>query len=503
MGHVDHGKTTLLDYIQKTAVASREAGGITQAIGAYEIVWPPRNEADVTRENAEKIQRDSASSQRSSAENNSSANGRKITFIDTPGHEAFSNMRAYGAQVADIAILVVAADDGVKPQTKEALQAILDSKTPFVVAINKIDKNNADIERAKRDLKAAGVALEGEGGNISWQQISAKTGEGVDDLMDLVLLVAEVEELTYDPQAPAAGVILTSRLDPRRGITAGAILKNGTLARGALIATRSAKGKIKFLEDHSGTTVNSLVPSAPALIIGFEALPQVGEEFCAGTEADIEAFLRNSKHESKKENGSSEEAPAENAIRLILKADEMASLEALKTTIEHLKLPAAPRFIDVSVGNITERDVKLAGSTRALIVGFKTKVDKAAENIAKSQHTLVIDSPIIYELGKKIQDYAKKLIPKEIRRIEILAVFGEAKGKERVVGGRVVLGPIKNQEPFEIWQDEKQIGEGKIVNLQSQRKDIQSADTDTEVGLLVQTNDPIKPGNFLLFSDDD
>lgn len=463
MGHVDHGKTTLLDYIRKTSIASREAGGITQAIGAYEIVYKEE----------------------------------KITFIDTPGHEAFSNMRAYGARVADLAILVVAADDGVKPQTKEALQAILDAKIPYVIAVNKIDKNNADIERTKRDLASAGVALEGEGGNVSWQQISAKTGEGVSDLLDLILLATEMEELTSDPSTPASGVILTSRLDPRRGITTGVIVKDGTLTRGAAIATHHAKGKIKFLEDSTGKMADSLVPSAPALIIGFEDLPQVGEPFLSGTEAQVTSFFT-----SKKERIAPSGAPEEeNAIRLIVKADEMASLEALKLTIESLKLPASPRFIDTGVGNITETDVKLAGSTGALLVGFKTKIDKAAENLAKSQHTIVIDSPIIYELGKKIQEYAKKLVPKEIRRIEVLAVFGEAKGKERVVGGRVVLGPIKNQEPFEVWQNEKQIGEGKIMNLQSGRKDVSFADTDQEVGLLVQAGEPIKAGNYLLFSD--
>lgn len=464
MGHVDHGKTTLLDYIRKTSIASREAGGITQAIGAYEIIYKEE----------------------------------KITFIDTPGHEAFSNMRAYGAKVADLAILVVAADDGVKPQTKEALQAILDAKIPYVVAVNKIDKNNADIERTKRDLLAANVALEGEGGNVSWQQISAKTGEGVSDLLDLILLATEMEELTSDLSAPASGVILTSRLDPRRGITTGVIVKDGTLTRGAVITTHHAKGKVKFLEDSTGKTVDSLMPSAPALIIGFEDLPQVGEPFLAGTEAQIASFFT-SKKERIAPSGIPEE---ENAIRFILKADEMASLEALRQTIENLKLPASPRFIDAGVGNITETDVKLAGSTGALLVGFKTKIDKAAENLAKSQHTIVIDSPIIYELGKRIQEYAKKLVPKEIRRIEVLAIFGESKGKERVVGGRVVLGPIKNQESFEVWQNEKQIGGGKIMNLQSQKKDVQSADTDTEVGLLVQTNDPIKVGNYLLFSDE-
>ena len=467
MGHVDHGKTTLLDYIRKTNIASREAGGITQTIGAYEITYKEE----------------------------------KITFIDTPGHEAFSNMRAYGARVADLAVLVVAADDGVKPQTKEALHAILDAKIPFVVAINKIDKNNADIERTKRDLYAAGIVLEGEGGNISWQQISAKTGEGVNELLDLILLAAEVEGLTYDPAAPASGVILMSRLDPRRGITAGVIVKDGTLRRGSLIATARANGRIKFLEDNVGKMADALVPSAPALVVGFEELPQVGELFIAGTDREVEIFLREHRADTKQELFKENTPAEEHAICLIVKADEMASLEALKFTVEQLKLPAPPRFISCGVGTITETDVKLAGSTKSLIVGFKTKIDKAAENLAKSQHTTIISAPVIYELGKKILEYAKKLVPKEMRRIEVLAIFGEQKGKERIIGGRVVLGPVKNQEHFEIWREEKQIGEGKIINLQSERKDILLAETNQEVGLLVQTNDSIKVGDFLFFDE--
>jgi len=205
MGHVDHGKTTLLDYIRKTSLASHEAGGITQAIGAYEI----------------------------------NHGGKRITFIDTPGHEAFANMRTHGANIADLAILVIAADDGVKPQTKEALETILKSKTPFIVAINKIDKNNADIEKTKKDLLQIGVFLEGYGGNVSYHLISAKTGEGVNELLDLILLATELENLEIDNKT-VSGVVITSRMDSRRGIVSGLILKNGTLKLGQHIATASA-----------------------------------------------------------------------------------------------------------------------------------------------------------------------------------------------------------------------------------------------------------------------
>ncbi len=468
MGHVDHGKTTLLDYIRKTNLASREAGGITQAIGAYEIEH----------------------------------GGKRITFIDTPGHEAFANMRTHGANIADLAILVVAADDGVKPQTKEALETILKSKTPYIVAINKIDKNNADIEKTKKDLLQIGVFLEGYGGNISYHLISAKTGEGVDELLDLILLATELENLEIDDKT-ISGVIITSRMDPRRGIISGLILKNGVLKLGQYIGTASASGKIKSLENSLGEKAKELTPSSPALIVGFDNIPDVGEEFLAGKESDVEAFVKLKKSEEKQKTSETTAANPDDleTINIILKADETASLEALKSLTLKMPMGLIVKIVEASVGDVTENDVKLAQNTNAVVIGFKTKVDKAALNLARAHKIIVIDSPIIYELEKTLKDYAKKMIPKEMRRLEVLAVFGDAKGKERVVGGKVILGPIKNQEAFEIWQDKRLIGQGRIMNLQSQRKDIAQAETGSEAGLLTQSDEPIKVGHNLLFSD--
>jgi len=243
MGHVDHGKTTLLDYVRKANVAAREAGGITQSVGAYEIVH----------------------------------GGKKIIFIDTPGHEAFTAMRSRGAEVADLAILVVAADEGVKPQTKEAIDILLKSKTPFVVAVNKIDRTN-DLEKVKNDLTSAGVLLEGYGGQVSWHGVSAKTGEGVDELLDLVVLASSVERLTFDPTVPASGYILETRVDRKRGNEATLIIKNGVLRRGEEIRTATGGGKVKILEDFLGNQTAELEPSAPALTIGLEK--QIGRASC-------------------------------------------------------------------------------------------------------------------------------------------------------------------------------------------------------------------------------
>ena len=468
MGHVDHGKTTLLDHIRKTNLAAREAGGITQAIGAYEI----------------------------------NHGGKRITFIDTPGHEAFANMRTYGANIADLAILVVAADDGVKPQTKEALETILKSNTPYIVAINKIDKNNADIEKTKNDLLQIGVFLEGYGGNISYHLISAKTGEGVDELLDLILLATELENLEIDNKT-VSGVIITSRMDPRRGIISGLILKNGVLKLGQYIGTASASGKIKSLENSLGEKVKELTPSSPSLIVGFENITNVGEEFIAGKESDVDEFvkLKQSERKDKKSETAAAGSEGMETINIILKADETASLEALKNLTLKMPMGLIVNVIDASVGDVTENDVKLAQNTSAVVVGFKTKVDKAALNLARAHKIIVIDSPIIYELEKTLKEYAKKMVPKEMRRLEVLAVFGDAKGRERVVGGKVLLGPIKNQEAFEIWQEKKLIGKGRIMNLQSQRKDAAQVETGSEAGLLSQSDEPIKVGYNLIFSD--
>lgn len=461
MGHVDHGKTTLLDHIRKTRVAEREAGGITQAIGAYEIEH----------------------------------GNQKITFIDTPGHEAFANMRAHSAKIADLAILVVAADDGVKPQTLNALHFINEEKIPFVIALNKIDKANADVERAKNSLLSAGVYLEGMGGNVPFHPISAKTGEGVPELLDLVLLAADMENLSADPSATPSGVVLTSRLDTRKGIIVGAIIKNGTLRQGELVATETAKGKVKILSDFLGKSVKSLPPSAPALITGFETLPAVGEEFFAG-----ESALEFCKGVIL---GAEREEIPENATLLMLKADEFGSLEALKGVVckiqEAEKSPIV--ILSSSVGDIYENDIRLAKSSKAVILGFKSKIDRAAEKIAMNEAITVISSPIIYELEQGLLKHLGTEIAEPTRVMEILKLFGDRKGDTQVIGGRVVKGDVVNQESFELWQDEKRIGEGRILNLQTGKEDVKTVDEGEEAGLLVETKTELAPGMRLVFTE--
>ncbi len=459
LGHVDHGKTSLLDYIRKTNVIAKEAGGITQSIGAYEIIHLSAG----------------------------SGQPKRITFIDTPGHEIFSKMRERGARAADLGILVVAADEGVKPQTKEAIEILNQTQTPFVVAINKIDKPNAEIERVKTELMQAGVLLEGFGGNISWHGISAKTGEGINELLDLILLVAELEGLTYNPEARASGVIIESKVDSRRGITASVIVKDGILKVGDEIATASAFGKVKILENFLGEKVEEISPSAPALILGFETLPQVGEEFKSGKIELVEV---------KKGKEEVIIAPEEGLLNLILKADVSGSLEAL---FEVIKTFPKAKVITKSVGDITDGDVKSALANRAIIVGFRSRISRPAENVAKSSGVKIIASEIIYELLKSLEAEFKALEAPIINgKLEILGVFGKKNGRQ-IIGGRVLMGILKNNLNVNIQRGEQIIGQGKIINLQKEKRDVNQVSEGEECGMLLESSTAINIGDQLIY----
>ena len=482
MGHVDHGKTSLLDYIRKTNVAAKEAGGITQSIGAYEIEHQSANSGQTS----------------------------KITFIDTPGHEAFSKMRARGTKMADLAILVVAADEGVKPQTKEAFGHIQSAKLPFVVAINKIDKLNVNLEKIKSELMAAGVALEGYGGNVSWQAISAKTGEGVQELLDLILLAAELENLKYDPLAQAKGIIIEAQLDNRRGVAVSVIVKDGTLRLSENIATASARGKIKSLENFLGGKVDVLEPSAPALVLGFESLPRIGEEFLTGETAIASGQVLMSAVPKasavRAEKGLEKINPVRNSsisngVKIILKADNAGALEALSDMIKSVPSAAKPiEVIDQSVGRINENDFKLAINTKAIIIGFRVNFDPATDNLRRISSVTIIVSKIIYELLKKLEDYLGALDkPNLIGELEVLAFFSAQNKNKQVIGGRISQGLVKNQQKFEVWRNEQSFGQGRILNLQEQKKDVAEAAMGKEIGLLIDADDIIKVGDKLKF----
>jgi translation initiation factor IF-2 len=462
VGHVDHGKTALLDYIRKTNIVTREAGGITQSIGAYE------------------------------AEHND----RRITFIDTPGHEAFSQMRAYGAQAADLAILVVAAEEGVKPQTKEAIETLKRSETPYIVAITKVDKPEANIEKVKSDLLSHEVLLEGMGGDVSYQPISSKTGEGIDDLLDLVLLMSDVLELRYDPHARARGFVIESCRNSRRGIEAHVIVTDGMLRQGEDIVTITAKGKIKALEDFAGKRAKELYPSAPALIIGFETMPRVGEVFVLGDVGLLEA--PSSEHSAQvpakpqETHLSKTEAKVEHGVNVVLKADSSGSAEALQQLVQ----PFA-HVVECSVGDISDGEVQQAISTGSVILGFHVKTNKAAMNLAKIHNIPVFTSNIIYALIDELRSHIKTVSgPCYIGTLKVLKVFGKKEGR-RIIGGVVSDGCIRNAVEITIFRAEKEIGTGKIVNLQREKDDVQEVSEGKECGLLLDTKAEVQEGDLL------
>ena len=454
VGHVDHGKTALLDYVRKTNVVAKEAGGITQSIGAYEVKH----------------------------------SGKKITFIDTPGHEAFTHMRSHGASAADIAILVIAADEGIKQQTKEALEILRATKTPFIVAITKVDKENANVEKVKSDLLNEQVFLEGLGGDVSYQGVSPKTGEGIKELLDLILLMGEVLDLHYDPESPAKGFVIESQKEPKRGIIAHLILRDGILRQGDNIKTLTASGKIKILEDFLGQSVKVLEPSAPASIIGFEDIPSSGEEFITGDtelDAEYEDIL------VKKDVATNEgEQP-----KAILKASSKGSLDALINLLR-----GEVEMVESSVGEITDNDVKLAKSTGSLIVGFEVKAGKATIQLAEAQGVAIYTSKVIYELLDAIKERKNKDKQDfEGGELEVLAKFNATASKQ-TVGGRVIKGKMKINTPIAIERAGEVLGKGRIKNIQLSKQDVSEVGPDNECGLVVETQITIELGDLLKIS---
>ena len=461
LGHVDHGKTSLLDFIRKSSVADREAGGITQAVSAYEI------------EHASK----------------------KITFIDTPGHEAFMQMRSRGASIADVAILVVAAEEGVKPQTLESVRILKETNTPFAVAITKIDKPEGNIEKVKADLAGAEVLLEGYGGSISWHAVSAKTGEGVSELLDLILLIAEVEEFSYEPSAPASGFVLEARVTKQRGNEVVIILKNGVLRRGGSIATASASGKVKILEDFTGKQVPELRPSAPALVVGFESLPKVGEEFSEEMELMIPPEMELTVKEAVLPNAFT---PRVNLINLIVNASDAGSLEAAIAILSNTPFDIPVRIVASSVGDIQDGDVQHAISTESVIVGFKTKVQKSAQFLTDTKKISIFTSDIIYRLVEAITNYRESLKAAISAELEVLVVFNKEKMQKQLVGGKVVRGQLKARQQFSVERNGEAVSRGRVHTLQQGKAETSSVPEGSECGAIVEAGVIIEVGDRLL-----
>lgn len=476
LGHIDHGKTTLLDYIRKANVAAKEAGGITQHIGAYEITHTA-----------------------------SDGQEKKITFIDTPGHEAFSKMRSRGAQVADIAILVVAADEGVKPQTLEALEQILASKAILLVAINKTDKPEAKPERIKQQLAEKGVMLEGWGGTVPNQEISAKTGKGVSELLDLILLAAEMEELKADPAMPAEGVVIESHKDSKIGNSATLVIKNGTMRVGSYIACDGSLGKIKSIRKSDGQLASEAAFSSPVLVTGFDELPLVGEMFRTAPDLKSAGKLKEIAKVAPTaaiaklaldHNRGKETAPGEKKeLTIVLKADTFGSKEALEKLISELDFETvAAKVVKSDIGEVNESDISFAAATKAVVASFKAKTLPSMAKLMEKSGILFIQADIIYDLINAIKDELSKLLEPEIIRIDtgkvaILATFKMDRSK-MIVGGKVASGKIKKGAKIDVKRNNAVVLSGKVTQIKYIQEEINEATSGKECGMMVIPSEP-------------
>ncbi|MBI1755081.1 translation initiation factor IF-2 [Candidatus Azambacteria bacterium] len=466
LGHIDHGKTTLLDCIRKSAVAAKESGGITQHVGAYEIAHALPD-----------------------------GTSKKITFLDTPGHEAFSKMRARGTKAADIAVLVVAADEGVKPQTLEALEHIAASGATLVVAINKIDKPDARPEKIKQQLAEKGILLEGWGGTVPNQELSAKTGKGVPELLSLLLLVAEVAELKADPSLQAQGIVIEARKNAQTGNSATLIILNGTLHQGEYIVAGDAIAKTRSITTSDQKTVPSATCSSPVVIIGFETTPVIGERFYAVKDKKSALALIETA-QSKKETAAPSGAPAESeenkklTLNVVLKADTTGTKEALEKIVNDMVFSAvAARVVKSGIGEVSENDVAFAQSARTIIVAFKVKVTASAAKAAQAHAVPVLFGETVYELADAIQQKLRELIPPEITRndlgkLTVLATFKMDRIK-MVVGGKVNDGKMKKGVKVDIKRKGALVFSGKISQLQHNKAAVTEVELGRECGMMI------------------
>ncbi|HEY0908540.1 MAG TPA: translation initiation factor IF-2 [Candidatus Paceibacterota bacterium] len=482
LGHIDHGKSTLLDYIRKSHIVDEEAGGITQSISAYEVERP----------NGDKIE--------------------KITFIDTPGHEAFSGMRERGATTADIALLIVSAEDGVKTQTIEAYKEIEKAKVPFIVAINKIDKPNANVEKVKNSLAEAGVYLEGYGGSISYVPISAKTGQGVDELLDMITLTADVADLKGDASKPASGSIIEAHRDPKKGISATLIIKNGTMGPGMFVASGAAFSPTRIIENHAGKKVTEASFSSPVSLVGWNEAPKVGSSFESFTsKRDLEEYLETAQElADAAEAAEASSGPVagigqetRKVIPVIIKADVIGSVEAIAHEMKKIKNDrVVVKVILSSIGDVTESDIKGAGANKeTIIVGFNVKIDSRAQAMIERLEMQAATFDIIYKLVEYLQDKVVERTPKveveeTVGKAKILKCFSANKDKQ-IVGGKVIDREINLGHKVKIYRRETIIGDGVIRELQQAKVKASTVNEGFEFGTMIDSKIELAPGDVI------
>jgi len=475
MGHVDHGKTRLLDAIRKTNVIEGEAGGITQHIGAYQI----------------------------------EKNGKKISFIDTPGHEAFTAMRSRGAKIADVAILVVAADDGVKPQTVEAYRIIEKAGLPLIVAINKIDKPDANIDRTKQELSSQlNLSPEDWGGKTVMAEISAKNGIGIDNLVDMILLLADVEEenIKANPNASAMATVIESKIDKGAGPVATVLVQNGTLRTGDDLSYNGISyGKVRALYDYNGDVTSEAIPSSPAKIIGLKISPEVGDilEVGVGKKVKTKKIKGIEKPGQSLTTNVQDENDTSSRFNIIIKSDVLGSAEAIEESLMKVQNEKVKvKVIYKGLGNITEGDISRAESSGALIAGFNVKTPPKLEEAVRERKVEIKIYDVIYDLiddvKERMQDLIKPEIElKEIGKLKVLAIF-RTEPKKQIVGGKVLEGILTKNTIIDVERKGEIIERGKISSLQAGKQEVEIVETDEECGLEFVGSPIIEEGDILI-----
>jgi len=474
VGHIDHGKSSILEKIKDLRVLEKESGGITQHISAYEI----------------------------------EKKGERLTFIDTPGHAAFVEMRARGAKVADLAVLVVAADEGVEPQTKEAIKHLKESCTPFVVALNKMDKPNADPRRVKAELAKQDVVVEEKGGDVPSVQTSAETGKGIEELVDMLVLLAEMQDFKADFSVPAEGVVIESHLSSKRGAVSTLLVKNGVLKQEDVVATPTSFGKIKKLEDFNGKKIEKAEPGQPVAVLGFNKAPEVGQRFraCPSLEKAKSAVEEDRVCAPKEQ----KENDAEKTMNVILRVDVAGSLDPVKRVLK--KLPQEKIAINIlksEVGDVGLSDVKMAKTCEAVIIGFRIGVANDIKKEAEKANVPIYTFDIIYKLKEGVEKIMESFLGSQkvrvnLAKLKTLVVF-KTTSRRQVIGVKVEKGEVKKGNKVEVFKPGQEIkpgggvGEGKVVNVQRNKKDIKSGKEGEEVGLLYEgRGEKIEQGDALV-----
>jgi translation initiation factor IF-2 len=479
MGHVDHGKTRLLDTIRQTNVMDSEAGGITQHIGAYQV------EID----------------------------GRKITFLDTPGHEAFTAMRARGAQVTDITVLVVAADDGVMPQTQEAIAHARAAGVPIVVAINKMDKPDANPERAKQQLADAGLVVEEWGGDVVCVPTSAKSKTGISELLENILLVAELENLRADPSQPAKGVVIEARLDKTKGPLATVLVHDGTLRLGDMVVVGTTWGRVKAMFNDTGKRVRKAKPSSPVVILGLHSVPQVGDTLTAvAGERQARALVEENQQQSQQPSKAVSltnlfdqiSAGKVRELDIILKVDVQGSLEPIRTSLERLATDEVQvKIVHSGSGNVTESDVMLAVASKGLIIAFNTKVEAGAQKLAETDGIDIRNYKVIYDLVGDVEKALKGMLAPEFvdvieGRAEVRAVFPAAK-RSKIAGAYITEGRVSRGATVRVQRGEKVLAESSVSSLRRFKDDVKEVAAGYECGIGIKDFSDFQVGDILEF----